>query len=205
MAWDEATFEHLLWYVTAESRPRGELETRFGSAFSPVAILESQSVSHRGLEEPAAPGRPKDEAEPAAEPEPPTAELGAMIEWLEEEVAHKALRQRAARVAAADAGVLEEEGLLAGNDLEGQAAVDAYVSELVAALRDFPYNRLQGGQEAGSWVRDEVIAPNFRGRWNFYSNRKCGQGFDLPALDHLLCGENMLLDRLRYARRAVNI
>merc|ERR1712032_1035648 len=49
-----------------------------------------------------------------------------------------------------------------------------------------------------------IIAPCFKGRWDFYSNRKRA-GFDLPALEHVLCGENMILDKLRYARRAANL
>ena len=82
---------------------------------------------------------------------------------------------------------------MSGHGEEGQAAIDAYVSELVAALRDFPYERLGGNsREAGAWVRDEIVAPCFKGRWEFYSNRKRGGGFDLPALEQMLCGENML-------------
>ena len=72
-------------------------------------------------------------------------------------------------------------------------------------MRDFPYERLAGGREAYTWVRDDIVAPSFKGRWDFYSNRKRGVGFDLPALEHLLCGENMLLDKLRHARHAAGL
>lgn len=139
-------------------------------------------------------------------PDEEPVELGVLISWIEEEVEEKELCQRALAVGATAGDTVAGPGrcgLLYGHGLEGQAAVDAYVSEIVTIIRDFPYERLRGDREAIAWVRDEVVAPSFRDRWDFYSNRKRGAGLDLQTLEHILCGKNMLLDRLRYARRVV--
>ena len=123
--------------------------------------------------------------------------LALLIEYLETEVKDKELRGRA--IAWHDSQQRDE--LVRGaQGLVGQEALDVYVSELVARLRDFPYKHLEGGGIVGAWVRDELLAPLFRGRWNFYSNRKVNAGFDLPSLVHILCGQNQILDRLRYAK-----
>merc|ERR1740121_1526504 len=134
-------------------------------------------------------------AEPGQEPSKAVIKLEVLINFLEEEVEDKELRKRAAECK--HPGDTE---VLFGHGLDGQAALDAYVSELVTMIRDFPFDRLEGGKEAGAWVRDEVVAPHFRGRWNFYSNKKHGAGFDMPALDNMLNGENRLLASLRFAR-----
>lgn len=246
--WSEDEFEHLFWYLTAEERPVGDLETQLGQAFSPSALYESHlgssdfnfappsraeaapaavaAVTPPGaaavgaavgptatLEAPAgaALSAPVSEAKPqaaeAAEPQPQeadgrpalTVKLEVLISFLEQEVADKEFRQRA------DAFGSGDDSTLYGHALEGQEALDAYVSQLVTIIRDFPYDRLEGGREAGAWVRDEVVAPNFRGRWNFYSNKKHGAGFDLKALDSMLTGQNMLLDKLRYARLSASL
>ena len=57
----------------------------------------------------------------------------------------------------------------------------------------------------GAWVRDEIVAPSFKGSWDFYGNRKRGEGLDLPGLEQLLCGRGMLLGRLRYACRSAGL
>jgi len=136
----------------------------------------------------------------AVEAPPPSVKLELLITFLEGEVEDKELRQRA--TACTGTGDAE---VLFGHNMSGQDALDAYISEIVTMIRDFPFDRLEGGREAGAWVRDEVVAPHFRGRWNFYSNKKHGAGFDLPAWEHLLNGENMLLDSLRYARLKVGL
>lgn len=134
-------------------------------------------------------------------------DLSMLIGYLEAEVAEKELKARAAAFNKLETEGLDTtscDGLLVGHSLEGQAALDAYISELIAAVRDFPYDKLSKGREAGAWVRDEVIAPTFKGYWDFYSNRKRA-GFDLPALHHLFSGENMLLDKLRYVHKATDL
>jgi hypothetical protein len=85
-----------------------------------------------------------------------------------------------------------------GNGLEGQEAVDAYVAQLMARIKGFPYKHIDEDPTVGAFVRDEVIAPIFKGKWELYSNEKYGAGLDLPELYRLLCGENMLLERLHY-------
>ena len=84
--------------------------------------------------------------------------------------------------------------------IAGQAALDSYVAQIVAALRDFPFLKLPGGRQAGPWVRDSLVAPLFDGFWDFYTNRKLS-GFTLQEFYLLLEGRNMLIDRLKYARR----
>lgn len=291
-AWTEDEFRHLLWYLTSEPRPQGNLERSFGplhesplgqtSAFHATPALDSgeaagyahfdagvpsaspltggfaslgppstvlglgpgvglaaqyEEASVASLPSTAVPcttssvgggdGVPpaSDSSAPAVQPQEQQAQAQAMtqpevpnrlvkldllISYLEEEVMEKELQQRALAVPTmplpgADPAVASEGSPLVGHGLVGQAALDAYVSELVTFLRDFPYERLEGGREAGAWVRDDVVAPNFRGRWDFYSNKKQGAGFDLAALEHTLCGENMLLDRLRYSRLKAGI
>merc|ERR1711924_230687 len=132
-------------------------------------------------------------------------ELNLMINYLEEEVRDKELKPGMPGGSRAEVARISGGENLSGHGLEGQAALDAYISELVAALRDFPYHRLRAGREAGAWVRDEVIAPIFKGHWDFYSNRKRGVVFDLVALENILCGQNMLLVRLRHAQNAANL
>ena len=123
--------------------------------------------------------------------------LALLIEYLEAEIKDKELRRRA--IAWHDS--LQRDELVRGaQGLVGQEALDVYVSELVARLRDFPYNHLEDGGEVGMWVRDVLLAPSFRGRWDFYENQKVDMGFDLPSLVHILCGRNQILDRLRYAK-----
>ena len=82
----------------------------------------------------------------------------------------------------------------------GQAAMDHYVSQIVAALRDFPFLQLDGGRQQGHWVRDVLVAPLFDGYWDFYSNRKVS-GFNLQEFYLLLAGPGMLLERLKHARK----
>ena len=126
----------------------------------------------------------------------PPARLATLIAYLEDEVEDKDLRSRGR--AWHDSPQPDE--LLRGADgLVGQEALDVYVAELVARLRDFPYHRLEGGGEVGAWVRDVLLVPSFRGRWDFYNNKKAGAGFDLPSLAHVLCDQDQILDRLRYA------
>ena len=127
----------------------------------------------------------------------PPVRLALLIEYLEAEVKDKELRSRAA---AWHDSPQPDELLRGAQGLVGQEALDVYVAELVARLRDFPYNRLEGGGEVGAWVRDVLLAPSFRGRWDFYSNKKVEAGFDLPSLEHILCGRDQILDRLRYAK-----
>ena len=68
-----------------------------------------------------------------------------------------------------------------------------------------PFLQLAGGRAAGSWIRDELVAPVFDGHWDFYSNRKINNGFDLNEFYLLLDGENMLIQRLRYARKTLQM
>jgi len=182
MGWTEEMFQHLLWYVTTEPTPQGYLERECGPEFSPCALYV-----------------PREKEVPSTGN---VVSLSLLINYLEEEVTHKDLRARAEAFKAGS----DEVGLLRGHGLQGQEALDTYISELVARIRDFPYDKLQGGKEAGAWVRDDVVAPRFRGLWSFYTNKKLQcHDVDLAALEHLLCGENMLLDSLRYVQHATQL
>ena len=108
-----------------------------------------------GLAAEAGAGAPSGEDETSL----PPARLASLIAYLEDEVKDKDLRSRGR--AWHDSPQPDE--LLRGADgLVGQEALDVYVAELVARLRDFPYNRLEGGGEVGAWVRDVLLAPSFR-------------------------------------------
>mmetsp|Transcript_19243 Transcript_19243/g.34854 ORF Transcript_19243/g.34854 Transcript_19243/m.34854 type:complete len:180 (-) Transcript_19243:89-628(-) len=176
MSWNVEHFDHLLWYLNAEPRPKGLLESKLGEKYSPIALCPSSSGD--GTK-----GFP----------------LDALIDYLEKEIKEKDLHRRAA---------LERQGVpledvVAGYGMRGMEALDAYISALIGAVRDFPYHKLNGGQEAGAWVRDEVVAPVFKGHWRFYSNQKA-RGFTLEGLLAVLSEdkERSLLGRLRIAKLA---
>ncbi|CAK9025650.1 unnamed protein product [Durusdinium trenchii] len=142
----------------------------------------------------------------APNPKASGVDINTLIEYLDEEVNDKCLKARVQAVQAVQGQKLGPDAKATGlfrPDSEGQEAVDAYVSEIVAALRDFPYLRLPEGREAGSWIRDEIVAPVFQERWDFYNNKKL-QGFNLDQLYMLLSGKNMLLDRLRHVQQSLN-
>jgi len=170
--------EHLIWYLNAKPRPKGELEAKLGDSCSPMKLC---------------PGSRKVEAAGAEK-------LDTLIAYVQAEVDEKDLRARASMV---QHRIIALEDVCLGHGKSGQAALDDYVEELVAALRDFPYHRLRGGKEVGTWVRDEVVAPVFKGHWDFYSNRK-RVGFSLDGLVEALCSEkeSSLLHRLQYAKLA---
>mmetsp|Transcript_39070 Transcript_39070/g.72783 ORF Transcript_39070/g.72783 Transcript_39070/m.72783 type:complete len:165 (-) Transcript_39070:92-586(-) len=133
-------------------------------------------------------------------------DLNVLIEYLEDEVKDKDLKRRAEAWWQATQNKREvEPGILRTFTLEGQEALDAYVGNIVARLRDFPFMSLQGGRETGCWVRDQLIAPLFDGHWDFYSNQKINEGFNLREFYLLLEGKNMLLERLRHARMELAI
>jgi len=189
--WTEEQFEHLLWYTTSNPTPVGDQEVKFGQQFNPHVVFGAKS-------DPPGTTESNEDAQGAKEEEGETIQLDVLIAYLEEEVADKDL---CVRVDALRGDGPFAESLLAGYGLHGQDAVDRYVLDLVQKLKEFPYLRLPGGREAGTWVRDDMVAPCFKGRWKFYSNQK-EQGFDLPTLVRTLTGENGLLDRLYYAKRA---
>eukprot|EP00933_Yihiella_yeosuensis_P024443 TRINITY_DN18952_c0_g1_i1.p1 TRINITY_DN18952_c0_g1~~TRINITY_DN18952_c0_g1_i1.p1 ORF type:complete len:245 (-),score=46.12 TRINITY_DN18952_c0_g1_i1:130-864(-) len=221
-SWDEAHWKHLLWYATTQPRPKGELEQKYGAAFEPGALCNipareaihpawNNYLSGRPSDLMQREGGPSDEAvEEAVEEtvaEANIVNLDMLIEYLVKEVEEKELKERADAAAVVAAARRSENGsdvtlggTLARAGLQGQLALDTYVAELVSSIRDFPYLNLRGGREAGKWVRDEIVAPCFEGYWDFYANRKEGEDMSLLDLYTLLCGEGMLLERLRYAR-----
>ena len=119
-----------------------------------------------------------------------------LIEYLENESSRLQLHQRAA--------LDGKNGDIHANATQEEEDVDAYVGQLVAALRDFPFHRMTAGRTAGAWVRDEVIAPVFHGRWDFYNNTKAS-GYDFKTMEHMLNGQNMLIAKLRYVQRSANL
>eukprot|EP00931_Biecheleriopsis_adriatica_P046555 TRINITY_DN26750_c0_g1_i2.p1 TRINITY_DN26750_c0_g1~~TRINITY_DN26750_c0_g1_i2.p1 ORF type:complete len:229 (-),score=56.32 TRINITY_DN26750_c0_g1_i2:21-707(-) len=212
----EELFAHLRWYTTQTPRPVGELEKRYGAGFAPGKLCaaaassrSTQPTQPNGAEavsklDPAAAAAAIAAAAAEKRAEEEAINLSRLIEYLEEEVKEKELPQRSQAWLLARERGDSLDGFLHGRGLEGQPALDAYVSELVARLRDFPYMSLPAGREAGAWVRDELVAPCFAGRWDFYSNRK-EIGFDLNEFSEALCGTNMLLDRLRFDRQAAGM
>mmetsp|Transcript_41319 Transcript_41319/g.92793 ORF Transcript_41319/g.92793 Transcript_41319/m.92793 type:complete len:179 (-) Transcript_41319:50-586(-) len=175
MSWTVEHFDHLLWYLNAEPRPKGLLEDKLGEEHAPTALCPSGGDAAKGVS------------------------LDSLIDYLETEIKEKDLRRRAELERR---GVPLEE-VVCGYGMSGMPALDAYIAALVGALRDFPYHKLNGGQEAGAWVRDEVVAPVFNGRWHFYSNQKV-RGFTLQGLVEVLCEDKdrSLLPRLRIAKIA---
>lgn len=209
--WTEQDFATLEQYTFAIPRPLRWFETQEQDQRTSMPQATDAGGSGTGNRQDQAPTSPTDDADgvpvvSSAGTNDPIS-LSTLIGWLETEAMEKELRARAGAYqqleheAAADASL---GGLLHGHGLEGQPALDAYVSDIVAALRDFPYEKLSKGREAGAWVRDEVIAPTFKGHWDFYSNRK-RLGYDPLALDHLFNGKNMLLEKLQYVRQSTNL
>mmetsp|Transcript_97795 Transcript_97795/g.188643 ORF Transcript_97795/g.188643 Transcript_97795/m.188643 type:complete len:204 (+) Transcript_97795:62-673(+) len=192
--WTEEQFEHLLWYTTSNPTPVGELERNFGQQYNPYELFSAKNDPSNATESSNA------NSQGAREEEEEVIRLDVLIAYVEEEIADKELCVRAADALRGDGPFADS--LLAGNGVYGQEAVDRYVFQLVQKLKEFPYLRLLGGREAGTWVRDELVAPCFTGRWKFYSNQKL-RGFDLPALVKTLTSENGLLDRLYYAKRTI--
>eukprot|EP00403_Amphidinium_massartii_P035264 CAMPEP_0178438156 /NCGR_PEP_ID=MMETSP0689_2-20121128/35423_1 /TAXON_ID=160604 /ORGANISM="Amphidinium massartii, Strain CS-259" /LENGTH=247 /DNA_ID=CAMNT_0020060501 /DNA_START=62 /DNA_END=802 /DNA_ORIENTATION=- len=136
--WTDQHLEHLIWYLNAKPRPKGELEAKLGDSCSPMKLC---------------PGSRKVEAAGAEK-------LDTLIAYVQAEVDEKDLRARASMV---QHRIIALEDVCLGHGKSGQAALDDYVEELVAALRDFPYHRLRGGKEVGTWVRDEVVAAGIQG------------------------------------------
>eukprot|EP00928_Gymnodinium_smaydae_P056133 TRINITY_DN39560_c0_g1_i1.p1 TRINITY_DN39560_c0_g1~~TRINITY_DN39560_c0_g1_i1.p1 ORF type:complete len:229 (+),score=50.03 TRINITY_DN39560_c0_g1_i1:81-689(+) len=189
---EEATkrqiLEHLLWYCSSGEPPRADGEA-LGFGIAPPNVDRS---TQNAAERPSA----EEGASTSAAKKDDRVSLDLLIDYLEMEVATRALRRRAA---AAQRG--ENHGLVEG--LQSQRVIDAYVSQLVTRVRAFPYHRLAKDRRVGAWVRDDVIAPVFQGCWDFYANRKCGNGLDLHGLARLLCGEGFLLERLHYTRQVL--
>lgn len=183
----EAIFRHLSWYLTTRPTPQGG-QAAYG--IRPAAM-------------PKTPRAPEAAPEPTAAPHAPPApqasgyDLGILIQYLDTEINDKELGERAAQWR-------HDPEVLKRRTCEGSEAMDAYVYEIVAALRDFPYLNIREGREAGCWIRDEVVASMFRGHWDFYNNRKLA-GFNLEEFHQLLSGQNMLLDRLRHAREQLQM
>eukprot|EP00439_Symbiodinium_sp_Y106_P062857 s3765_g9.t1 len=184
--------EHLAWYLTSRPTPIGRLEEEFGHEQRPEKQYARLHELRRARVGPADATNSID--------------LGQLIDYLEAELYDKQLKERAEQYeAAVRSGRAIPEGAVYSYQLEGQAALDAYVSQIVAAVRDFPFLQLAGGRVAGRWIRDELVAPVFDGHWDFYSNRKINDGFDLNQFYLLLDGENMLIQRLRYARKTLQM
>ncbi|CAE7301506.1 hypothetical protein AK812_SmicGene32109 [Symbiodinium microadriaticum] len=184
--------EHLAWYLTSRPTPIGRLEAEFGHEQCPEKQYSRLHELRR--------------SRVGAADSTNSIDLGQLIDYLEAELYDKDLKERAeAYEDAVRSGRAIPEFTLYSYQLEGQAALDAYVSQIVAAVRDFPFLQLAGGRAAGSWIRDELVAPVFDGHWDFYSNRKINNGFDLNEFYLLLDGENMLIQRLRYARKTLQM
>ena len=115
--WTDAQLQHLHWYLSCTTEPQGSC---------PVADKAPASEE----------GDKAEESSPAKEASargPPTVGLNPLICYLEREVSRQKLSRR---VSANRRG--EDIGL-EGNGLKGQEAVDAYVSQLVTVIRNFPY------------------------------------------------------------------
>ena len=180
--WTDAQLQHLHWYLSCTTEPQGSC---------PVAD-KAPAIEKCDKAEESSP------AKEASARGPPTVGLNPLICYLEREVSRQKLSRR---VSANRRG--EDIGL-EGNGLKGQEAVDAYVSQLVTVIRNFPYKQIDKDPEVGTWVRDDVVAPMFAGSWDFYANKKRDDGFDLPGLHKLLCGEQRLLERLHWAWQLIS-
>jgi hypothetical protein len=181
----EDTFQHLFWYLNCVPCPRGKLEVSFGPAFSPRALYDELAASNTAtLQATAASNTATLQATRN------TVRLATLINYVEEEIRHKEFKRR---VKFWQASGCQDTRVLVGCNCNGQDAIDAYVSQLVAALRDFPYTELRT-RHLGILIRDEVVAPCFQGRWNFYNNKKVGEGFSLESLVAMFY---TLVDRLR--------
>ena len=134
--------------------------------------------------------------------------LQSLISFLEEEVRNAQIKERASFCAGRGAGPQMELDpsvwFRQCDGLRGTAALDMYVTEIVSIVRAFPYDGLSENRAVGSYVRDEIVAPCFKGRWDFYSNRKRA-GFDPISFEQMMCGQNQLLDRLKHAQSQLNV
>jgi len=139
---------------------------------------------------------------------PKACSLLDLIKYLKHEICEKDLKRRAEEYERCRWRAQPAGALLKGNGLQGEAALDAYITQLVAVLRQFPYEQLGGPEhpEVGAWVRDTVVAKAFHGRWAFYANKKMRKsGFDLKSLYETLCGRNRLLDSLIYVHSKTHL
>ena len=175
---------HLRWYLTSEPTPRGRLENDFGDLQSPLALAATlSSLQPKRVVRTSPAAAPNGEPSEIAEDEKKGTEHGLdmLIEYLAEEMRDKQLEKRAARwkeMKPKNCDGPEARELLKRLDCAGTEALDAYVSWIVAALRDFPYLAMPEGREAGIFIRDELIAKVFEDHWDFYNNKK-RKGFDL--------------------------
>lgn len=194
---------HLRWYFTSEPTPRGRLENDFGDSQRPLALAPKRVVRTRPAA--AAPEPKNGNAEPNEVPKEDEKKgtehgLDMLIEYLAEEMRDKQLEKRAARwreMKLKNCDDPEARELLKRLDCAGTEALDAYVSWIVAALRDFPYLAMPEGREAGIFIRDELIAKVFEDHWDFYNNKK-RKGFDLDEFYEAL---RILLTWLRDTQR----
>eukprot|EP00746_Dinoflagellata_sp_MGD_P017339 gnl/MRDRNA2_/MRDRNA2_139777_c0_seq1.p1 gnl/MRDRNA2_/MRDRNA2_139777_c0~~gnl/MRDRNA2_/MRDRNA2_139777_c0_seq1.p1 ORF type:complete len:204 (+),score=41.43 gnl/MRDRNA2_/MRDRNA2_139777_c0_seq1:76-612(+) len=123
----------------------------------------------------------------------PRPQLSELTDFIEAEIEAMKIKERAMSNEPVETFVSPE--------ATGQEAFDRYVEDLVARIRAFPYHGLLGGPHVCAFVRDKVVAPCFEGYWEFYSNRKCGDGFNCETLFTVLAGEGFLLDRLHHVRK----
>lgn len=128
--------------------------------------------------------------------QPVQAQLGWLIAWLEDEHKDRQLKRRALFI---------EQGISAppeGHGRSGQDAVDAYVAEIVFAIKEFQFREIKGGPAVGTWLQKDVVAPIFKGRWDYYSNKKCAAGFDLVSFERAL---TTLVSNLRIVQTQAGI
>ena len=192
-------------------------QARSSTVVPPPAVVQDAAQEERGpaaaRAEAASPTHDRTaapEAAPAAEEDKPQGKwpLQSLISFLEEEVRNAQIKERAsfatANAARRQAGLDPSVWFRQRDGLRGQAALDMYVKDIVAIVRDFPYHGLSESREICGYVRDEIVAPCFKGRWDFYTNRKRA-GFDPISLEQMLCGQNQLLDRLKHAQVQLNV
>eukprot|EP00929_Paragymnodinium_shiwhaense_P114231 TRINITY_DN82571_c0_g1_i1.p1 TRINITY_DN82571_c0_g1~~TRINITY_DN82571_c0_g1_i1.p1 ORF type:complete len:197 (-),score=46.66 TRINITY_DN82571_c0_g1_i1:272-862(-) len=186
--------QELRSYLGGSDFAPGLLELQYRDAcqaYSLEALREANAAAAKGR-------RTTVKTESDAAGQAPT--LGCLIAYLESEVEEKKLGQRC---------LLRDEELeeaLVRKNMKGREAVVAYMAELVHYLREFPYTTLDEDCSVGAWIRDDVVATAFKGWWDFYENRPLDeQPLSIKDVMKILCGEGMLLERLRFARLAARL